>query len=57
MTDRDGVLILCGGLQSGSTTLVSYCFLQRADTDGVLDSDNNLLPALDYDRESSSANY
>jgi hypothetical protein len=41
------VLILCGGLQSSGTTLVSYCFLQRADTDGVLDADNDLLPALD----------
>jgi hypothetical protein len=40
-------LILCGGLQSGGTTLVSYCFLQRADMDGVLDADNDLLPALD----------
>ncbi len=47
MTERDRVLILCGGLQSGGTTLVSYCFLQRADTDGVLDADNDLLPALD----------
>mgnify|MGYP002684367817 CR=1 FL=1 len=44
---RDRMLILCGGLQSGGTTLVSYCFLQRADTDGVLDGDNDLLPALD----------
>ena len=41
------VLILCGGLQSSGTTLVSYCFLQRADTDGVLDADNDLLPAID----------
>jgi hypothetical protein len=40
-------LILCGGLQSSGTTLVSYCFLQRGDTDGVLDADNDLLPALD----------
>ncbi len=40
-------LIVCGGLQSGGTTLVSYCFLQRADTDGVLDADNDLLPAID----------
>jgi len=32
-------LILCGGLQSSGTTLVSYCFLQRGDTDGVLDAD------------------
>lgn len=40
-------LILCGGLQSSGTTLISYCFLQRGDTDGVLDADNDLLPALD----------
>jgi hypothetical protein len=40
-------LILCGGLQSSGTTLISYCFLQRADTDGVLDADNDLLPAID----------
>lgn len=44
---RKKALILCGGLQSGGTTLVSYCFLQRADTDGVLDADNDLLPAID----------
>src|SRR5690242_18747883 len=30
-------MILCAGLQSGGTTLVSWCFLQRADTNGVLD--------------------
>src|SRR3954463_1112125 len=40
-------LILCGGLQSSGTTLVSYCFLQRSDTNGVLDADNDLLPAID----------
>jgi Sulfotransferase family len=40
-------LLLCGGLQSSGTTLISYCFLQRSDTDGVLDADNDLLPALD----------
>jgi Sulfotransferase family len=40
-------LLLCGGLQSGGTTLVSYCFLQRRDTNGVLDADNDLLPAID----------
>src|SRR4029078_2652914 len=40
-------LLLCAGLQSSGTTLVSYCFLQRGDTDGVLDADNDLLPALD----------
>jgi hypothetical protein len=40
-------LLLCGGLQSSGTTLISYSFLQRGDTDGVLDADNDLLPALD----------
>jgi hypothetical protein len=40
-------LIACAGLQSGGTTLVSYCFLQRGDTNGVLDADNDLLPAID----------
>jgi hypothetical protein len=30
-------MILCVGLQSGGTTLVSWCFLQRRDTNGVLD--------------------
>jgi hypothetical protein len=40
-------LVLCGGLQSSGTTLISYCFLQRADTNGVLDADNDLLPAID----------
>src|SRR3954469_10371265 len=40
-------LLLCGGLQSSGSTLISYCFLQRDDTNGVLDADNDLLPALD----------
>lgn len=40
-------LVLCGGLQSSGTTLISYSFLQRADTNGVLDADNDLLPAID----------
>lgn len=43
----DKTLVVCAGLQSGGTTLVSYCFLQRGDADGVLDADNDLLPALD----------
>ena len=47
MAAREKALILCGGLQSSGTTLISYCFLQRGDTDGVLDADNDLLPALD----------
>ena len=30
-------MILCSGLQSGGTTLVSWCFLQRPDMSGTLD--------------------
>jgi hypothetical protein len=37
------VLLLCGGLQSSGSTLVSWCFLQRQDTDGVLDAFNDIL--------------
>ena len=37
-------LYLCCGLQSSGTTLVSWCFLQRADMNGVLDAQYYLLP-------------
>jgi hypothetical protein len=36
-------MILCGGLQSGGTTLISWCFLQRRDTNGVLDMAHNIV--------------
>ncbi len=36
-------MILCAGLQSGGTTLISWCFLQRRDTDGVLDVPNDVI--------------
>jgi hypothetical protein len=39
-------LYLCAGLQSSGSTLVSWCFLQRPDMDGVLDARNDLLPDL-----------
>ncbi len=39
-------LYLCGGLQSGGSTLISWCFLQRADMDGVLDARFDMLPIL-----------
>jgi hypothetical protein len=42
-------LILCGGLQSGGTTLVAWCFLQRSDTNGVLDAGNKRIQT-DFDR-------
>jgi hypothetical protein len=39
-------LFLCGGLQSSGSTLISWCFLQRPDLNGVLDAENDLLPTL-----------
>ncbi len=42
-------LFICSGLQSSGTTLVSWCFLQRADMNGVLDADNDLLPQIDQE--------
>ena len=41
------VLYLCAGPQSSGSTLVSWCFLQRADMDGILDARNDVLPELD----------
>lgn len=40
------MLYLCTGLQSSGTTFVSWCFLQRRDLDGVLDSPYHVLPEL-----------
>jgi hypothetical protein len=39
-------LHLCAGLQSSGSTVVSWCFLQRADMDGVFDARNDVLPAI-----------
>ncbi|MHB1561442.1 MAG: hypothetical protein ACYC61_28675 [Isosphaeraceae bacterium] len=36
-------MILAAGLQSGGTSLVSWCFLQRRDTNGVLDMPNDII--------------
>lgn len=36
-------IYLCAGMPSGGTTLVSWCFLQRPDMDGVLDMPGNLI--------------
>jgi hypothetical protein len=45
-------MILCAGLQSGGTTLVSWCFLQRRDTNGVLDTPSDLIqPRFERVRE------
>jgi len=39
-------LLLCAGLQSGGTTLVSWCFLQRRDVNGILDANYDVLPEI-----------
>ena len=39
-------LHLCAGLQSSGSTIVSWCFLQRADMDGVFDARNDVLPEI-----------
>jgi len=44
------ILLLCGGLQNSGSTLVSWCFLQRRDTDGVLDACNDELFVFPEDR-------
>ena len=40
------VLYLCAGTQSSGSTLISWCFLQRCDMNGVLDADNDILAEI-----------
>lgn len=46
MNASDQELFLAAGPQSGGTTLVSWCFLQRSDMDGVLDLRPDVLARL-----------
>ena len=39
-------LYLCAGTQSSGSTLISWCFLQRADMDGYLDQRGDILPDI-----------
>jgi len=39
-------LYLCAGCQSSGSTLVSWCFLQRSDMDGVLDARFDMIPQV-----------
>jgi hypothetical protein len=39
-------LYLCAGTQSSGSTLISWCFLQRPDMDGVLDARFDHLPVV-----------
>jgi hypothetical protein len=43
MRTKNRVLYLCAGLQSGGTTLISWCFLQRCDMDGIFDGNNDVF--------------
>lgn len=49
MRERSRDLYLCGGTQSSGSTLISWCFLQRHDMDGILDADNDLLANIPDD--------
>jgi len=39
-------LLLCAGMQCSGSTMISWCFLQRPDLDGILDGRYDLLPDL-----------
>jgi len=55
MSTKDRKEVFLGtGLQSGGTTLVSWCFLQRSDMDGTLDGDADLIPLLSCGKGTSS---
>lgn len=45
-TFRSRTVYLCGGLQGSGSTLISWCFLQRADMDGILDAAFDSLPQI-----------
>ncbi len=46
MNESPRVLYLCAGTQSSGSTLVSWCFLQHPDLDGVLDARFDALPII-----------
>lgn len=37
------VLTVCGSLQSGGSSIISWCFLQRSDMDGVFDANGDII--------------
>ena len=43
MAATDQILILCGGMQSGGSSIISWCFLQRSDMDGVFDANSDII--------------
>ena len=41
MLTKSRLLFLCAGMQSSGSTMISWCFLQRNDMDGILDANND----------------
>src|SRR5688500_13338903 len=46
MVAQNRLLYLCVGTQSSGSTLISWCFLQRRDMDGILDADNDIFAEI-----------
>ena len=44
--DQNRSLILCGGPQGSGSSLISWCFLQRQDMDGVFDTAHDMVPSI-----------
>ena len=49
MTASNQTLILCGSLQSGGSSIISWCFLQRPDMDGVFDANGDIICTVPQD--------
>ena len=43
MVTKDQILILCGSMQSGGSSIISWCFLQRSDMDGIFDANSDIV--------------
>ncbi len=43
MKTADQILTLCGSMQSGGSSIISWCFLQRPDMDGVFDANGDII--------------
>lgn len=46
MQRDDPIVVLCGGLQSSGSSIISWCFLQRSDMDGVYDANSDMICAV-----------
>ena len=55
MLPKSRILYLCAGPQSSGSTLISWCFLQRGDMDGVLDGNNDEFAELALPRNTKFA--